>query len=418
MTTASPDPGAVLDKTDPGADTQARFSYQHCFAALQCLRLLSGQLEAVYCENHEDILLRKPGGTYDALQVKTRRFDLDPFKATDAAVKNSIGRFAKLEKAYPARFDGFHFITNHGFWGEKANGTNLTYIRDQICERGNLDGLTKANLLKKFVSGLCGEHGCDEAHVVAAMFKLVLFGQKTDLERPYKDLRETVGDVRDYRRTQTFDTLTRVADNLIYLCQQASSCVLGGEVADLYSLVMDFDAQRDTLLLAGKTITAGRVEEVIRQSLIEDAENLLVASGAVSADVLPPGFDVMVEKLERGGLQMERVDVLKDFKASMETLYLKWLHRHGVEEANRRLVHLKTLVKDDCVEAKLSVEQPGQKYASPMYARLRQLLEDRLRTSTLPMYDCSKEHLLGAAGILTEECTVWWSDRFDLKAVR
>ncbi|MFC5357565.1 dsDNA nuclease domain-containing protein [Azospirillum himalayense] len=62
MTTASPDPGAVLDKTDPGADTQARFSYQHCFAALQCLRLLSGQLEAVYCENHEDILLRKPGG--------------------------------------------------------------------------------------------------------------------------------------------------------------------------------------------------------------------------------------------------------------------------------------------------------------------------------------------------------------------
>lgn len=418
MTTGSPDPGAVLDKTDPGADTQARFSYQHCFAALQCLRLLSGQLEAVYCENHEDILLRKPGGTYDALQVKTRRFDLEPFKATDDAVKNSIGRFAKLEKAYPARFDNFHFITNHGFWCEKENGNNLAYIRAQISERGNLDGLTRAHLLKKFVSGLCCAHGCDEAHVIVAMVKLLLLGQQTDLERPYKDLRENVGTVRNYRRTQTFHTLTKIADNLIYLCQQASSCVLGGSVAELYSLVTDFDAQRDALLLAGKTITADRVEEVIRQSLVEGADNLLVSSGAIPVDALPPGFDVMVEKLERGGLQMARVDSLKDFKKSMETLYFTWVYRYGVDEANRRLQHLKTLVRDDCVEAQLSVEQPGQKYASAMYTALRQMLEDRLRTSTLPMFDCAREHLLGTAGILTEECTVWWSDRFDLKAVR
>ena len=68
--------------------------------------------------------------------------------------------------------------------------------------------------------------------------------------------------------------------------------------------------------------------------------------------------------------------------------------------------------------AQLSVEQPGQKYASAMYTALRQMLEDRLRTSTLPVFDCAREHLLGTAGILTEECTVWWSDRFDLKAVR
>ena len=121
----SADPGAVLDKTDPGADVQGRFSYQHCYAAIQCLRLIDGDREAVFCENHEDILLRKRGGQYEALQIKTRRFDLEPFAADDDEVLKSVGRFSKLEKVYPGRFDAFHFVTNHGFRNDKESGKNL-----------------------------------------------------------------------------------------------------------------------------------------------------------------------------------------------------------------------------------------------------------------------------------------------------
>ncbi|TNC98641.1 MAG: hypothetical protein FD119_112 [Stygiobacter sp.] len=414
----SVDPGAVLDKTDPGADVQGRFSYQHCYAAIQCLRLIDGELDAVFCENHEDILLRKCGGQYEALQIKTRRFDLEPFAADDDEVLKSIGRFAKLERTYPDRFDAFHFVTNHGFRNDKASGKNIQYVRDEIVALGTVDGLTKANKLRKFVIAASAVSGCSESDVVAALKKLVLSGHQTDLERPFKDLREVVGETRDFRKTQTLDTVSKMADNLLFLCYRASSSALGGGVADLYGLAMDFDAQRDALLLTGKEITADMVEQVIADSLVVGADNLLVSSGGVSADVLPPGFDVMVEKLEGGGLQMARVDLLKDYKASLETMYMKWLHRHGPAVANERLGHIKAQVKDDCVEAQIEAEQPGQKYASTMYAELRSLLEHRLATTSLPLFDCSREHLLGAAAMLTEECQVWWSDKFALKSTQ
>lgn len=409
------DPGAVLDKVDPGADVQRRFSYQHCFAALQCLRLLGGDLEAIFCENHEDILLRKKGGQYEALQIKTRLFELEPFKADDDAVIKSVGRFGRLEATYPGRFDAFHFITNHGFWCKKEDGKNLQYVRDNIRKIGNLDGLTKTNPLKKFVLAACGATGCHEPEVIAAICKLVLTGQQTDLERPFKDLRESVGQTRDYGRLHTVATVDRVADNLIQLCYEASSNVLGGAVSDLYALALDFGAQKDVLLLAGKTITAERIEQIIAASLLDGAENLLVSSGGASADLLPPGYDVMVEKMERGGLQMSRVDRVKDFKASLEHAYMTWLYRDGAKEANRRLAHIKTLVHDDCVEAQIDAEVPGSKYAPDMYRLLRQRLAQRLGFASTPLFGCSSEHLLGAAGMLTEECKVWWSDVFELK---
>jgi hypothetical protein len=57
-------PGDILDTEDPGDDVQRRFRYQHAYAAIQCLKLLEPTSEfiAVYCENHEDVLLRDTTG--------------------------------------------------------------------------------------------------------------------------------------------------------------------------------------------------------------------------------------------------------------------------------------------------------------------------------------------------------------------
>jgi hypothetical protein len=49
-------PDTVLDTTDPGDDVASRFNYQHCYAAINAIRLISGEsVVAVICENHEDI---------------------------------------------------------------------------------------------------------------------------------------------------------------------------------------------------------------------------------------------------------------------------------------------------------------------------------------------------------------------------
>jgi len=131
---------------------------------MQCLKLLdeSPAFDAVFCENHEDVLLRKSDGRYDGVQVKTRQFDGDPFRATDEAVTKSIARFATLEKTYPNRFDNYHFVTNHGFWEKEENAHNLVYLSSAIRQRGGIKGLQKTSLLKQFVCNVCDSHGCDE----------------------------------------------------------------------------------------------------------------------------------------------------------------------------------------------------------------------------------------------------------------
>ena len=116
----------------------------------------------------------------------------------------------------------------------------------------------------------------------------------------------------------------------MYLTYTASSKSLGGEVAALYELVSDFTKHREKLILLGKTICVENVRQVISTSIPSNAENLLLSADLVDADGVPPGMHVLSEKLERSGLQVERINKVKDFKASMERLYLGWRYKQDV----------------------------------------------------------------------------------------
>jgi hypothetical protein len=77
-------PDSVLDTTDPGDDVASRFNYQHCYAAINAIRLISDEsVVAVICENHEDILVKRTAGNFIGSQIKTRALTLPPFKSTD-----------------------------------------------------------------------------------------------------------------------------------------------------------------------------------------------------------------------------------------------------------------------------------------------------------------------------------------------
>ena len=409
-------PGEVLDMKDPGDDVQLRFRYQHAYAAIQCLKLIGSSPEfvAVYCENYEDVLLRRKNGTYVGVQVKTRQFEGEPFKATDADVIKSIARFARLERDFPDQFDAYHFVTNHVFWTKTEDEHCPAHILSLAQGRGGVKGLRKTNTLRAYVLDVCDKHDCEEAHVASALCKLRLDGYGSDLERSYRDLIDVVAATGDLG-SHSHGIVCRIADNLLFHAYKASSCILGGGVAALYELVSDFNKHRHDLVLAGKTFTAETVHTLINKSLRDTAENLLVSAKLVPAAMLSLSVDILTEKLEHGGLQTERIDKIKDYKASIESLYFRWRYRSGLDEANRRLTHLKVLVEDDCIEAKLATEN-GSTFAPAMYTNLRQRLGARVADNRHSLFGATEEHLLGTAGVLTEECRVWWSERFDLSS--
>jgi hypothetical protein len=375
--------------------------------------------KAVFCENHEDVLLENQDGLFTAVQVKTRNVDRPPFRATDEEFVKAIRRFARLACRFQDWFTAFSFTTNHRFWTEKEAPENPEFLIGFLRDRGGVKRLRRDNPFRVFLTNVCAGDQADEASLVVALMRLRLAGYGSDLEHNYRDLLEVIGQTRNLQSTCSLKTICRIADNLIHLVYMASSKSIGDGVAELYRPEVDLEQVRETLSLAGKRLLPSEIDQLIEKSMPENASNLLVTSGLVGSEVLPPGMDVMHEKLAAGELEQERVGVIDDSVASMQTQYLEWAYKFETKEADKRVRHLKALVRDDCAEAAISAKgQSSSPYGSTMYTLLRSRLKTRVESSIDELFGCGERLLLGLAGTMTEECTVWWSDLFTPKSTR
>jgi hypothetical protein len=301
---------------------------------------LGASPHAVFCENHEDVLVERADGRFEAVQVKTRKLSRAAFKSTDDDFKKSLKRFGRLEALFSGWFSAFCFTTNHVFWADDPEAVaNPTYVVEFIRQRGGLKRLRATHPIRSFLTSMCDGEVLETA-LVAAVLKLHLACHESGLEHTYRDLITAIGEIGNLQSTCTLNTIYRIADNLVFQIYQASSKQLSGPIQDLYSPGTDFTSARDGLCLAGKKLVRSDIEKLIEESLPETSDNLLVSSGLVSADVLPPGLDVMREKLSAGGVQQERVGVIEDSRASLEKAYLEWVYQIEAKTANQRLQHL------------------------------------------------------------------------------
>ncbi len=114
---------------DPGDEIGRRFAYQWSYAAIMACGALdeNSQVQEVFCEHHEDILIKLRSGKFCGVQIKTRHSGGDPFKANDDEVLKAISKFAKLENEFGNFFEQFSLCTNHVFHITK-NKTSLPHI--------------------------------------------------------------------------------------------------------------------------------------------------------------------------------------------------------------------------------------------------------------------------------------------------
>jgi hypothetical protein len=70
----NPSPEEVLAQNDPGDETANRYRFQWTWAAVVCCMMLdeTEDVEEVFCEHHEDVLLKHRDGSFTGHQVKTR----------------------------------------------------------------------------------------------------------------------------------------------------------------------------------------------------------------------------------------------------------------------------------------------------------------------------------------------------------
>lgn len=407
-------PDEILDTEDPGDDVALRFLYQHCYAAIHALKMVLAQptVAEVICENHEDFLVRFTDGSLVAVQIKTRGLTQPVFKAKDEQVIKALARFARLEEKFPCAFACFEFLTNHGFWQDEETDNNLHYLLDALQERKTVKGLKQSNALRSWVAKIAAEAGLTEDQVVAALLKCKCTSKNDTVTSGPKDVLEAIAECPGLGSTPIHRAKALVGA-LISLAREASTKSEGTSVLALYQAGSDFASVLAHQKLQAKRITKAQVEELISTATAVTVETLCVDDTAAFAE-LPKKLAVMYQKLERGELETDRVLQLEDLVHSVEALYLKWATRYGAEEANKRINDLKDIVQFDCTEAKVAASKNGEPYASAMYGELYTHVKARCATNDEHVYKCRPEHLMGAAGILTQECKVWWSKEFEL----
>jgi hypothetical protein len=123
-------PETVLNQTDPGDDVQRRFGFQATKAAMLSLSLLDSEaeVEIVYCEQHEDVLIKKRSNKFIGYQVKSRLDGSGPHKSTDDEIVRSIRRIVELERTYGQHLDRYTIGSNAGFWDEGKTASSLPHI--------------------------------------------------------------------------------------------------------------------------------------------------------------------------------------------------------------------------------------------------------------------------------------------------
>jgi Cap4 dsDNA endonuclease len=399
----SPDTVAAIG--DPGDDTARRYRYQWTYAGIVCCILLDDteDVTEVFCEHHEDVLLKHSDSTFTGLQVKTRLSDQEVWKTGDAAVRASCVRFARLEAEFPGRFRAFRFLTNHPLYAAK-NGQDFCHVLATIKAAAARAGLPKEVL--RFLSRIAREAGCPDDVAFEALSKTDASDDLPKLPDVEVRLLSTLTSIWSRAEDCSHILIQRAARALIMECERASSLAHHDTLPAYLPVVVSPQATELAARLVGKCMTKTRVLAVLDHGLSETAP----LDGAPES-CPEPGTGtraLLLKKLDAGGFSAVSCNSAEDLRDKADYLGIVWTKKHGRAIGLQRYGHVRSIVLNDAGRAFESARCEGQPFGLKMLSRLRARFQQR-RLDGSQLYDCSNEHLEGFAYSLTSECKVQWS---------
>ncbi len=402
-------PENTLDRSDPGDDIQMRFRYQHAYGVILLIAALSGKkpYTEIWCEHHDDYVVKKSDGKFDSFQVKTRQVGQPPWKMIDEPLVKSLKKFAEQNRRFPNQIDHFHFVSNH------------TYYRTNSQAE-----LAKSPVLvKQAVENVAAVEELDE-HIVTAIQKIADNSDYTNEEvfSVFKQLRLVEGpglddfnDVLAHTHLPTFSgcrslsptQLDAIRDELIHKVFAASSLKIT-DPAKHWCCVAGEDAVNPRL--RAKRITMEDTLQAINELngppfRFAPVDRSISLDG--SSDLTP-----LEKKAIRGGLS-SYLPTWRRRALSAEQHLLEMASRK--KNAEEILNQLDAVVKGECDDAQLQASAGSEPYGEEMMRIVQQELRNRASNRQATIYNQEYDCLIGIAGLLTNECEVWWSREFDLE---
>jgi hypothetical protein len=398
-------PDEVTARGDPGDETAQRYQYQWACAAIACCLLLD-ELEdvvEVFCEHHEDVLLKHRDGSFTGQQVKTRASTQPVWKTSDAAVRESCVRFARLESTFSGQFRRFQFLTNHPLY-TKENGNGLPYVLGAIRDESTPTGVRQPAL--PFLKRVAREAECTEEIAHAALSKTDASDELPKLNDVQTRLVTTLTNIWDKANHCTAPALMRAVKQLVRVCGEASSLAHEGLLPVYLPMTIDPAAAKLAARIDGKRITKDRILAALESGL-----NQCAPLQGDPADVVAPGSgdgDLLLKKLNAGGFSIVSRNSAVNLRDKADYLGIVWTQKHGATTGRQRYDHIRSLVLADAAQAHERTTTTAEPFGLRMLADLRSRVISR-RQQGAQLYECSDEHLEGFAYSLTAQCKVQWS---------
>ena len=365
---------------------------------------------ALYCEHHEDFLAERPDGIFDGYQIKTSRPENGAWTLTSAALTKSIGRFVDLMAAFPGQIGRFVFVSN-------SDIDSVTPASKDDKRRGRCPGLMLEHV--KACSGadaiqppfraafdvLAAELGADQARLFNVLRRLETLRGPSREDFDATLAQEHVGGLSECAHLAPA-ALRDVCNELVAQFHRAASLY----VVDPNRHLAGFSAATsDNPVITAKRIVCA---DVVLAPLPKTWDAFRYQGPPTIKVGQPRPKQVLGQKLVRGGIE----DLFAYMKAREQATEYYFLEEQAKDPAAaaRQLRQVEETVHGECLESFMALQTPGSSFGQAMFndvsTRLRSLESQRKDLLGGAPY----ELLMGIAALLTGDCRVWWSDRFQL----
>jgi hypothetical protein len=407
-----PTPIDVPSDDPTGSDTERNYRYQHAYGAILLIGAAFKKLPyvAVYVEHHEDLLCERSDSRVDGYQIKTRNPEEGDWDLSDEAIKKSIKRFVELNKAFPEYICSLKLVSNVNFSNPGSDIKDQSKLRrspikfleaEQKCSR--FDEI--AAPFDETFRGLQEYCGCSSEELFLTLQKVELLKgpERTSFD---SEIVTTHLATLPVCSSYTVPVLNAIREELIHKVYIASHVV--DDPSKHWIPINRISS--DNPYITSRRLPVEVVLQVIQDKAdppfrYYDAPTIALGNGRGNLAILK-------KKMERGDLHSQ-ILTMERRSLSAEQNLIEYAIRYPIE-TDGHLAQLESIVQGECDEAYLHAslsEKPfGRQMLDDVYARLKLKANEHDLVLRQPY-----ELLVGIAGLLTGECKVWWSERFDLE---
>ncbi len=397
---------------DPGDETERNFRYQHQYGVVLLAAARRGALNyiALYCEHHEDFLAERPDGLFDGYQIKTSRPENGAWTLTSVALAKSIGRFVDLMTAFPGQVGKFVFVSNSDVdsvtpasTDEKRRGRCPSLMLDHIRSCSDADVIQPP--FRNTFDTLAAELGAEKTHLFEVLRRLEIVKGPSREDFDAALAQEHIGGLTECAQLAP-GPLRELCNDLVARFHRAASLYVVDP--DRHLAKISLRTTDDPVIRAKRIVIA----DVALAPLLKTNDTFRYQGAPTIGLGQPRPKRILEQKLARGGVG-DLVDYMKSREQAAEYQFLEEQAKDPVAAA-RQLRQVEEAVHGECLESYMAHRTTGTPFGQAMFndvsTRLRRLETQRKDLLGGAPY----ELLMGTAALLTDDCRVWWSDRFQI----